>query len=281
MSYLADDDPAILKLALDVTRPDSVEAAFKAAAFHYEDKFYIDVLVNSAGYSLSGDTEAATEEEMHDEFETNFFGTVRVTMKAVQVMRQADNHRGGLVFNISSLAGVAAFPGHAFYHASKFAVEGWTESVAREMHPDWNSQSNLLLNSDFFSRFFVGIVPSSADLALRPLVNFCIVEPAAVKTNFEGHSKKKTKPHEAYAGADMPARKLEVMVEHGLKAGVGILQPTDVAKALYQVASRNEKVPLHLPLSTTAVKLITLKLQGRLQALETVKELSAIDQGQT
>ena len=78
----------------------------------------------------------------------------------------------------------------------------------------------------------------------------------------------------------MPARMLEVMVEHGLKAGVGILQPTDVAKVLYQVAKRNEKVPLHLPLSTTAVKLITLKLQGRLQALEMVKELSAIDQGQ-
>jgi short-subunit dehydrogenase len=40
---------------------------------------------------------------------------------------------------MSSLAGVCAFPGHAFYHASKFAVEGWSESVAREVHPDWNS----------------------------------------------------------------------------------------------------------------------------------------------
>lgn len=77
---------------------------------------------------------------MHDEMETNFFGTVRVAMNAVKVMRQAKEHRGGLIFNISSLAGVFAFPGHAFYHASKFAVEGWTESVAREMHPDWNSK---------------------------------------------------------------------------------------------------------------------------------------------
>lgn len=143
LSYLSNDNPAILKLVLDVTQPTSVETAFKAAVDHYGDKFYIDVLVNSAGYSLSGDTEAATEAEMHDEFETNFFGTVRVTMKAVEIMRQAENHRGGLIFNISSLAGVAAFPGHAFYHASKFAVEGWTESVAREMHPDWNSQSKL------------------------------------------------------------------------------------------------------------------------------------------
>lgn len=55
-------------------------------------------------------------------------------------MRQEKAHRGGLIFNISSLAGVCAFPGHAYYHAGKFAVEGWTESVAREMHPDWNSE---------------------------------------------------------------------------------------------------------------------------------------------
>ena len=97
------------------------------------------MVVNNAGYSLSGDTESVKEQEMHDEFETNFFGTVRVTLKAIEVMRQSKDHRGGLIFNMSSLAGVCAFPGHAFYHASKFAVEGWSESVAREVHPDWNS----------------------------------------------------------------------------------------------------------------------------------------------
>jgi hypothetical protein len=110
-------------------------------------------------------------------------------------------------------------------------------------------------------------------------VNFCIVEPGAVKTNFETTSKKHTKPHEAYAGDDMPSRKLEAFVNQSLKAGVGV-EPVEVAKVLFHVASRNEKVPLHLPLSTTAVKLITAKLQGRLKDLEAVQELSAIDQGQ-
>jgi short-subunit dehydrogenase len=61
-------------------------------------------------------------------------------MRAVEVMRQERDHRGGLIFNITSLAGVCGLPGHAYYHAGKFAVEGWTESVAREMHPDWNSK---------------------------------------------------------------------------------------------------------------------------------------------
>lgn len=60
-------------------------------------------------------------------------------MAAVEVMRQSEG-RGGLVINISSLAGLVGLPGHAYYHAGKWALEGWTESVAREMHPDWNSK---------------------------------------------------------------------------------------------------------------------------------------------
>ena len=99
-------------------------------------------MVNNAGYSLSGDTESAMEEETHDEMETLFFGTARVTTAAVEVMRQHEEHRGGVIFNMSSLAGLCAFPGHAYYHAGKFAVEGFSESVAREMKPDWNSKSS-------------------------------------------------------------------------------------------------------------------------------------------
>lgn len=144
LSYLPDDNKNILKLALDVTSKASVDAAFSSASSHFGPEFYLDAVVNNAGYSLSGDTESVTEEQMHDELETNFFGTVRVTLKAVEIMRQSATKRGGIIFNISSLAGVCAFPGHAFYHASKFAVEGWSESVAREVHPDWNSKSGPL-----------------------------------------------------------------------------------------------------------------------------------------
>jgi len=244
LSYLADDNADILKLALDVTSPSSVDNAFKAAAAYFGADYHVDIVVNNAGYSLSGDTESATEQEMHDELETLFFGTVRVTMNAIKVMRQEKDHRGGLIFNISSLAGVCGFPGHAFYHAGKFAVEGWTESVAREMHPDWN-------------------------------INFCIVEPSGVKTRFETHSKINTKPHEAYAGDDMPARKLESYVNKGIQAGSGI-EPIKVAETLFQVASRNDNVPLYLPLGNTAAMLIQAKLQQRLQDLEAVRDISAI-----
>ena len=143
LSYLPDDSSDILKLALDVTSVESVNAAFAAVAKHFGPDFRLDVVVNNAGYSLSGDTESATEEETHQEIETLFFGTARVTTRAVEVMRQAEGHRGGVIFNISSLAGLCGFAGHAYYHAGKFAVEGFSESVARELHPDWNSEKPI------------------------------------------------------------------------------------------------------------------------------------------
>jgi NAD(P)-dependent dehydrogenase (short-subunit alcohol dehydrogenase family) len=90
---------------------------------------------------------------MHDQLETNFFGIVRVATRGAKVMRQ--NNRGGIIFNMSSLAGVAAFPGYAFYHASKFAVEGWSESFARELKVDWNSK--FATQSDIVS-IIVGII---------------------------------------------------------------------------------------------------------------------------
>ncbi|KAK2598929.1 hypothetical protein QQS21_005607 [Conoideocrella luteorostrata] len=243
LSYLP-ERLEIFKVALDVTSSASVENAFKAAAAHFGGDYHVDVVVNNAGYSLSGDTEAATEEQAHDEIETLFFGTTRVSMKAVEVMRQEKDRRGGLVFNISSLAGVCAFPGHAYYHAGKFAVEGWTESVAKEMHPDWN-------------------------------INFCIVEPSGVKTNFEGSSKRYMDPHPAYSAADMPARKLEAIVSQALKSGAGI-EPVAIAEALFKVATRGDKVPLHLALGDVALHLTKKKFETRLQNLETYRELGAI-----
>ncbi|KAI1347270.1 NAD(P)-binding protein [Xylaria sp. FL0043] len=244
LSYLADTETT-LKLTLDVSSPTSVEQAFKAAADHFGDGFHIDVLVNNAGYELAGDTEAATEEEMHEQLETNFFGTVRVATRAAKVMRQSKERRGGVIFNISSLAGVAAFPGFSFYHASKFAVEGWSESFARELHPDWN-------------------------------INVCIVEPGGIKTNFERGSKRYTKIHEDYDGDDMPARKLAAWVKKGIASGAGV-EASAVAEVLYRVATRNEEIPLWLPLTSNAAQLIKMKLQARLDNLEAVKELTPID----
>ncbi|KAK1590294.1 uncharacterized protein LY79DRAFT_516283 [Colletotrichum navitas] len=244
LAYLPDDDSRgnILKLPLDVTSAASVNGAFAAAEEHFGPGFRLDVVVNNAGYSLSGDTESATEEETHRELETLFFGTARVTTRAVENMRQSADRRGGVVFNVSSLAGQCGFPGHAYYHAGKWAVEGWTESVAREMHPQWN-------------------------------INFCILEPSGVRTNFEGHSKARTAPHPAYAGADMPARVLEKYVEMGIKSG-RLTEPSAIAEAIYGIASRGERVPLRVPLGGPAWNFIRQKFESGLADLDKVKELS-------
>ncbi len=106
-------------------------------------------------------------------------------------------------------------------------------------------------------------------------VNFCIVEPSGVKTNFEGHSKVRTKPHPAYAGDDMPARKLEKYVNQGLKLGVGS-EPSAIAEAIYGIASRGECIPLRLPLGAVAWKLAKAKFEGLLKELDAVKEISAM-----
>lgn len=76
--------------------------------------------------------------------ETDFWGTAAMTLHAMRIMRE-DNARnggkqGGLVIQISSMGGYIAFPGNAYYHAAKFAVEGFTESVRREVRPEWNSK---------------------------------------------------------------------------------------------------------------------------------------------
>lgn len=97
-----------------------------------------------------------------------------------------------------------------------------------------------------------------------------------MKTNFEGGSKKYMSPHPAYTADDMPARKLEKLVKGALKMGAGI-EPIAIAKLLFEIASRGEKVPLYLPMGVNALGLIKKKLEGRLEALEACRELAKVD----
>lgn len=135
----------VLKLELDVTSIPSIDAALRATL----DKFgRIDVVVNNAGYTLAGDTESAEDGESRAVFDTNFWGMVDVTKKALRIFRDENpktGQQGGVVVNVSSLGGWSGFPGQSFYHASKFAMEGWTESVAKELPASWNSKCILLL----------------------------------------------------------------------------------------------------------------------------------------
>jgi len=112
---------------LDVTQESQAKQAVAVAV----EKFgRIDVLVNNAGYSLIGNFEATTEEQLERQFATNFYGVVFVMRAVLPIMRR---QRSGRIFNVSSMAGVIGYATAGSYAATKFAVEGLTLSVAQEV----------------------------------------------------------------------------------------------------------------------------------------------------
>lgn len=90
----------------------------------------IDVVINNAGYGLFGAVEDLSMDKIIDQFETNFFGVVRVVKSVLPIMR---NQRSGTIINISSMVGRVAMPLNSVYVASKFALEGFSESIRHEL----------------------------------------------------------------------------------------------------------------------------------------------------
>ena len=116
-------------LTLDVRCGDSVNAFVGRVL---ETAGRIDILVNNAGVVAVGPAEETAPEEARSMFETNFFGVVRVTDAVLPSMR---SRRQGRIVNVGSLAGLIAVPGEAFYSASKFALEGYSEALRHEVAP--------------------------------------------------------------------------------------------------------------------------------------------------
>lgn len=118
---------AVLPLALDVR---DRSAAFRAVAEAKARFGRLDVVVNNAGYGLFGAVEDVTEEQARAQMETNFFGTLWVTQAVLPVLR---DQGGGRILQVTSLGGIVSFPFLGLYHASKWAVEGMSESLAKEV----------------------------------------------------------------------------------------------------------------------------------------------------
>ncbi|MBC3787204.1 SDR family oxidoreductase [Spirosoma utsteinense] len=121
--------PAIKLYTLDVTQPDSVAQAVEQAL---QDWPRIDVLVNNAGYGLFGPMETVSEEKIMDQFQTNVFGTMRTIKALTPHFRQAG---GGTIINITSIGGLVGLPFNSIYHATKFGVDGLSESLNYELRP--------------------------------------------------------------------------------------------------------------------------------------------------
>ena len=117
----------IAMLRLDVRSDDSVRSCVEQVMAQVDR---IDVLVNNAGQIHASVVEETSLEQAKDILETNFWGAVRVTDAVLPIMRR---QRHGHIINMSSLAGLVGIPGQAFYSASKFALEGYTEALSMEI----------------------------------------------------------------------------------------------------------------------------------------------------
>ena len=114
---------------LDVNDKKSVKEAITKIV---TEKERIDVLVNNAGYGLFGFLEDISIEEMKAQFETNFFGVIRVTQLVLPIMRK---QKSGTIVNVSSVGGRIGLPVLSAYHSTKFALEGLSESMSYELQP--------------------------------------------------------------------------------------------------------------------------------------------------
>jgi NAD(P)-dependent dehydrogenase (short-subunit alcohol dehydrogenase family) len=118
---------AILPIKLDVTDRAADFAAVKQAHEHFGR---LDIVVNNAGYGQFGFVEEVSEQDARDQLETNVFGALWVTQAALPYLRA---QRSGHIIQVSSIGGISAFAGVGIYHASKWALEGFSQSLAQEV----------------------------------------------------------------------------------------------------------------------------------------------------
>ncbi|MBO9546347.1 oxidoreductase [Caulobacter sp.] len=216
---------------LDVTDETAVKAAVAKAK---SVTGTIDVLVNNAGYGLVGAVEEASLDEVRAQFETNVFGPLAVLKAALPAMRA---RRAGRIINITSVSGLAVWAGTGVYCASKWALEGLTQTLAQEV----------------------------AELGIK-VIN---VAPGGMRTDFAQGSK--TIVATKLADYDGLARDAErIMADH---AGQEPGDPAKAAQAILTIADA-ESPPMHLLLGEDALKYAGYAAQGLSTDIETWKDLS-------
>ncbi|MEO6039080.1 MAG: oxidoreductase [Saprospiraceae bacterium] len=215
---VAGHEDRAIALQLDVTRPEQIEAAVKATTQRFGR---IDVLVNNAGIGYFGAVEESEEAAVRNMFEINFFGLAKMIQAVLPIMRA---QRSGHIVNIASIGGLVGFPAVGFYNATKFAVDGLSESLAKETAP-------------------LGI-------------KVTIVAPSGFRTDWAGRSAENS-PHVIADYADTAGANKNAI------RGYSGNQPGDPARAAQAIvkAVEAEKPPLRLLLGVAALKGARHKLE--------------------
>ncbi|WP_285766950.1 oxidoreductase [Peribacillus sp. SI8-4] len=220
----------VLALPLDVTDVDQIGRAVNQAIGTFGR---IDVLINNAGIGYFSSVEESVEEETRRMFEINFWGLMHVTNAVLPYMR---NQKSGHIINFSSIGGLVSFPTLGYYHATKYAVEGISESLSNELIP--------------FN------------------IHVTLIEPSGFRTDWGGRSSLKT-------DTQIPEMKDSIVGQmlQGIQMNGG-QEPGDPAKAAKAVVSVVEapKPPLRLLLGKDAYQAATHKLSNMLKSIEEWKE---------
>ena len=214
---------------LDVDKEDSIKSAVKKIL---EQKGRIDVLVNNAGYGLFGCIEDISIDELKAQFETNFFGVVRLIQETAPIMRKQGS---GIIVNVSSVAGRIGFPGTPAYISSKFALEGLSESMRYELSP----------------------------FGIKTI----IIEPGVIKTNFFSSMKStKGKPNSPYKEiTEKVMNGVKMMAEMGTPAA-------DVAKTIINAIQTDEPLPRYIVGSDAAMFLEAKKMKTDIEFENYIKK---------
>jgi len=176
----------------------------------------VDVFLNNAGYAVVGPFEDLSKEQIEQQFDTNLFGIFETTRGIIPIFRK---QKKGLIINLSSMGGRIGFPAYSIYNSTKWALEGFSESLRYELEP-----------------FGIRIK---------------LVEPGVVKTDFYGRSMVKAESSEDY-------RKFtERVMKNMEKASVEML-PIEVAKVIYQAATDGSN-KLRYPVGSDAKMLTTMR----------------------
>ena len=227
-----------IAVTLDVTRSEQVAAAVKAA---YDTFGQIDVLVNNAGYGYIGAIEEGEDAQIRAQFDTNVHGVIAMMQAVLPGMRRRGK---GHIVNISSIGGLTTFPNVGYYHASKYALEGLSETLAKEMAP-----------------FGIGVT---------------VVEPGAFRTDFRGRSMRQSNIRIPEFADTLGKQRDALLSAHGK-------QHNDPAKGAVAIieAVKAKKPPLHLLLGADALDLARKQLAAMTKDFdewETLTSSTAFDE---
>jgi NAD(P)-dependent dehydrogenase (short-subunit alcohol dehydrogenase family) len=225
---------ALLPIRLDVTDYDADFAAVAQAQSHFGR---LDIVVNNAGYGQFGFIEELSEKDARDQIETNVFGALWITQAALPFLRE---QRSGHIIQVSSIGGITAFPNVGIYHASKWALEGFSQALAQEVAP-------------------FGI-------------HVTLIEPGGFATDWGGSSSKRATPLPAYAEVHAEADRLRN--QRAAKQG----DPHASASAILKVVDA-ENPPLRVFFGELPLQLAKADYESRLKTWEEWQPVAVAAEG--